>query len=230
MANPSNKTDGRAYLESQTKAQLIDRILIQEPQLYDSEEKYKKLFNEHISLKKQYDVLNRRYNKLSNEDLTKRILEFKARNLLPTTIREKLLLEGQEIELKFIKDVYNSELNLDLDLYYKQCVEKYLETIRINTTLYKQSSIEEINRLMSYAYELLDKADLEDVKQRMSIMDSISGYLEKRDKLMKNIDESGNKTEQDDILNESTENFKEHSKGIFTLYTNNIKTIGTGTI
>ena len=212
MANPSNKTDGRAYLESQTKAQLIDRILIQEPQLYDSEEKYKKLFNEHISLKKQYDVLNRRYNKLSNEDLTKRILEFKARNLLPTTIREKLLLEGQDIELKFIKDVYNSELNLDLDLYYKQCVEKYLETIRINTTLYKQSSIEEINRLMSYAYELLDKADLEDVKQRMSIMDSISGYLEKRDKLMKNIDESGNRTEQDEALNETTENFKETSK------------------
>lgn len=212
MANPSNKTDGRAYLESQTKAQLIDRILIQEPQLYDSEEKYKKLFNEYTLLKKQYDTLNRRYNKLSNEDLTKRILEFKARNLLPTTIREKLLLEGQDIELKFIKDVYNSELNLDLDLYYKQCVEKYLETIRINTTLYKQSSIEEINRLMSYAYELLDKADLEDVKQRMSIMDSISGYLEKRDKLMKNIDESGNKTEQDEALNETTENFKETSK------------------
>lgn len=212
MANPSNKTDGRAYLESQTKAQLIDRILIQEPQLYDSEEKYKKLFNEYTLLKKQYDILNRRYNKLSNEDLTKRILEFKARNLLPTTIREKLLLEGQEIELKFIKDVYNSELSLDLDLYYKQCVEKYLETIRINTTLYKQSSIEEINRLMSYAYELLDKADLEDVKQRMSIMDSISGYLEKRDKLMKNIDESGNKTEQDEALNETTENFKETSK------------------
>lgn len=212
MANPSNKTDGRAYLESQTKAQLIDRILIQEPQLYDSEEKYKKLFNEYTLLKKQYDTLNRRYNKLSNEDLTKRILEFKARNLLPTTIREKLLLEGQDIELKFIKDVYNSELNLDLDLYYKQCVEKYLETIRINTTLYKQSSIEEINRLMSYAYELLDKSDLEDVKQRMSIMDSISGYLEKRDKLMKNIDESGNKTEQDEALNETTENFKETSK------------------
>ena len=226
MANPSNKTDGRAYLESQTKAQLIDRILIQEPQLYDSEEKYKKLFNEHISLKKQYDVLNRRYNKLSNEDLTKRILEFKARNLLPTTIREKLLLEGQDIELKFIKDVYNSELNLDLDLYYKQCVEKYLETIRINTTLYKQSSIEEINRLMSYAYELLDKADLEDVKQRMSIMDSISGYLEKRDKLMKNIDESGNISEQDEALNETTENFKEQSKGIFTLLSSNVKVIG----
>lgn len=226
MANPSNKTDGRAYLESQTKAQLIDRILIQEPQLYDSEEKYKKLFNEYTLLKKQYDTLNRRYNKLSNEDLTKRILEFKARNLLPTTIREKLLLEGQDIELKFIKDVYNSELNLDLDLYYKQCVEKYLETIRINTTLYKQSSIEEINRLMSYAYELLDKADLEDVKQRMSIMDSISGYLEKRDKLMKNIDESGNITEQDEALNETTENFKEQSKGIFTLLTSNVKVIG----
>lgn len=229
MANPSNKTaGGRTYLDKNfTKEQLIERYLIQESQLLELEQKYNKAIKENLSLKKNFDTLNRKYNKLSNEDLTKRVLEFKARNLVPTAIREKLILEGQDIELQLIKDIYNSELDLDLDLFYKQCVEKYLETIRINTTLYKQSSIDEINKLLGYAYETLDSVDKEDAKTRMSIMDSISNYLEKRDKLMKNIDDAGNITEQDEALNETTENFKESSKNIIKLiYDNNIKVIG----
>ena len=227
MASPSNKTTGKTYLEKNfNKEQLIDRILMQEAQLFDSEEKYNKLFSEHSKLKKDYDMLNRKYNRLSNTDLTKRILEFKARNLVPTAIREKLILEGQDIELKVIKDVYNSELDLELDLFYKQCVEKYLETIRINTTLYKQSSIDEINKLLGYAYESLEAVDKEDVKIRMAIMDSISNYLEKRDKLMKNIDDAGNITEQDEALNETTENFKESSRNVIKLFSENIKVIG----
>ncbi|MGL5984228.1 MAG: hypothetical protein ACRCZ1_03065, partial [Cetobacterium sp.] len=137
MANPSNKTTGKTYLDKNfTKDQLIDRILLQEAQLMELESKNDKVGKDYIALKKAFDMLNRKYNKLSNEDLTKRILEFKARNLVPTAIREKLVLEGQDIELRLIKDIYNSELSLDLDLFYKKCVEKYLETIRINTTLY----------------------------------------------------------------------------------------------
>lgn len=227
MASPSNRTTGKTYLEKNfNKEQLIDRILMQEAQLFDSEEKYNKLFAENNKLKKDYDMLNRKYNRLSNTDLTKRILEFKARNLVPTAIREKLILEGQDVELKIIKDVYNSELDLELELFYKQCVEKYLETIRINTTLYKQSSIDEINKLLGYAYESLEAVDKEDVKIRMAIMDSISNYLEKRDKLMKNIDDAGNITEQDEALNETTENFKESSRNVIKLFSENIKVIG----
>lgn len=227
MASPSNKTTGKTYLEKNfNKDQLIERILLQEAQLMELEERASTQMKEYTVLKKNYDILNRKYNKLSNEDLTKRVLEFKARNLVPTAIREKLILEGQDIELKLIKDIYNSELSLDLELYYKQCVEKYLETIRINTTLYKQSSIDEINKLLGYAYENLEFVDKEDVKIRMSIMDSISNYLEKRDKLMKNIDDAGNITEQDEALNETTENFKESSRNIIKLVHDNIKVIG----
>ncbi|MGL5971000.1 MAG: hypothetical protein ACRCZ1_01000, partial [Cetobacterium sp.] len=120
----------------------------------------------------------------------------------------------------------NSELSLDLDLFYKKCVEKYLETIRINTTLYKQSSIDEINKLLGYAYENLEAVDSDDVKSRMSIMDSISNYLEKRDKLMKNIDDAGAMTGEDEALNETTENFKESSRNVIKLFSENIKVIG----
>lgn len=226
MANPSNKKSGQSYLSSLTKEELIKRLMAKEVRLLELEEDISKIMSEHSTLKKEYNALSRKYSKLSNEDLTKRILEFKARNLVPTAIREKLILEGQDVALNVIKDVYNSELSLDLELYYKQCVEKYLETIRINTTLYKQSSIDEINKLLGYAYENLEIVDQEDIRTKMAIMDSISSYLEKRDKLMKNIDDAGNLTEQDEALNETTENFKESSRNIIKLVHENIKVIG----
>lgn len=219
MANPSNKKTGQSYLSSLKKEELIDRLLAKEAVLMELEENNKKLLADYNSLKKEFNSLNRKYNKLSNEDLTKRVLEFKARNLVPTAIREKLILEGQDINLNVIKDIYNSELNLELELYYKQCVEKYLETIRINTTLYKQSSIDEINRLLGYAYENLQIVDQEDVRTKQSIMDSISSYIEKRDKLMKNIDEHQVDTEEENILNESMEEFKNFTANIFNFST-----------
>lgn len=226
MASPSNKTTGKSYLSSLNKDELINRLMNKEATILELEEEKTKLTNNYNALKKEFNSLNKKYNKLSNEDLTKRILEFKARNLVPVAIREKLILEGQDVSLNVIKDIYNSELNLDLELYYKQCVEKYLETIRINTTLYKQSSIDEINKLLGYAYETLDSIEPEDVRTKMSIMDSISSYIEKRDKLMKNIDEAGTLTEQDEALNETTENFKESSRNIIKLAYENIKVIG----
>lgn len=227
MATATTRLKGQTYLEkNNNKEQLAEKLVIAESKLLEAEEKHSKLYSDYIKLKKDYDTLNRKYNKLSNTDLTKRILEFKARNLVPTAIREKLILEGQDVELKLIKDIYNSELDLELELFYKQCVEKYLETIRINTTLYKQSSIDEINKLLGYAYENLELVEKEDVKTRMAIMDSISNYLEKRDKLMKNIDDAGNITEQDEALNETTENFKESSRNIIKLVHDNIKVIG----
>lgn len=226
MASPSNKTTGKSYLSSLNKDELINRLMNKEATILELEEEKTKLTNNYNALKKEFNSLNKKYNKLSNEDLTKRILEFKARNLVPVAIREKLILEGQDVSLNVIKDIYNSELNLDLELYYKQCVEKYLETIRINTTLYKQSSIDEINKLLGYAYEILDSIEPEDVRTKKSIMDSISSYIEKRDKLMKNIDEAGTLAEQDEALNETTENFKESSRNIIKLAYENIKVIG----
>ncbi len=166
MASPSNKTTGKSYLSSLNKDELINRLMNKEATILELEEEKTKLTNNYNALKKEFNSLNKKYNKLSNEDLTKRILEFKARNLVPVAIREKLILEGQDVSLNVIKDIYNSELNLDLELYYKQCVEKYLETIRINTTLYKQSSIDEINKLLGYAYEILDSIEPEDVRTK----------------------------------------------------------------
>ncbi len=50
-------------------------------------------------------------------------------------------------------------------------------------------------------------------------MDSISSYIEKRDKLMKNIDEHQTDLEEESILNESMEEFKNFTANIFNFST-----------
>lgn len=225
MASPSNKKSGASYLDSFTKTQLISKYIELTSQLTEVEQKAEKLDIENIHLKKQIETLNKKLDKFNTKDeIVKKILEYKARNLVPITIREKMLLEGFTVELSQIKNIYNGELSLENEAYYKKCLEDYIETIRINTKYYKQSSIEEINRLLGYAYENLEACDKEDLKMRMSIMDSISSYIEKRDKLMKNIDETSAMTEEEEIMNETFEEFKNSSDKIIQLI--NVKAIG----
>lgn len=227
MASPSNKKDGSAYLEKLKKGDLIKKVIATESKLMEEELNHESTLKELSTLQKQYSILQKKYNRVADEDLTKRVLEFKARNLVPTMIREKFLLENKDIPLKQIKDIYNMELNLELEAYYKKCQENYAETIRIDTKLYKQSSIDEINRLLSKSYELLEIVDKEDVKSTMSILDSINKYIATRDNLMKNIDDTSSITEQDELLNESTEDFKSNSSKIIKLFKENIKVIGS---
>lgn len=225
MASPSNKKTGASYLDRFTKAQLISKYIELTSQLTELEKGKEKIDIENMQLKKQIESLNKKIDRFSTKDeIIKKVLEYKARNLVPITIREKMLLEGFTIELSQVKNIYNGELSLENEAYYKKCLENYIETIRINTKYYKQSSIEEINRLLGYAYENLESCDKEDLKMRMSIMDSISSYIEKRDKLMKNIDEANEMTEEEEIMNETFEEFKNSSDKIIQLI--NVRAIG----
>lgn len=225
MAGPSNKKSGESYLQSFTKEKLIAKYIDLASHNTELEKDKASLEEEIINLNKKIEVLNKKVNKYNTKDeVVKKVLEYKARNLVPTIIREKLLLEGINTDLKVIKDVYNGELSLEHEAYYKRCVEDYIETIRIDTKYYKQSSIEELNRILGYAYENLDLCDKEDIKLRMSIIDSISTYIEKRDKLMKNIDETSTLSEEEEYMNQSFEDFKESSDKIIKL--TGIKVIG----
>lgn len=226
MASPSNKKDGSAYLASLNKSQLIEKTIDLASQITELESKIDKKDNEIFELTKKCEQLKKKCDRyFTKEEIVKKILEYKARNLVPITIREKMILDGfDKVTLEQIKTIYNGELSLEHEAFYKKCVEEYTETIRINTKYYKQSSIDEINRLLGYSYENLEICDKEDIKTRMSIMDSIASYLEKRDKLMKNIDEVSELSEEEEYMNQTFEEYKETSDKIIKLA--NVKTIG----
>lgn len=229
MASPSNKKDGTTYLEkSFNKSELINRCLEQEQTIIKLENEIKSLKNENALLKKNNDALTRKYDKVTTEDyVVKRILELRAKNYSPVIIRDKLKLQGIDKSLKNIKDIISSELSTELELYFSKCKQEYAESIKINTTYYHQSSIDEIQRLIDSAYEDLENCDEEDMGQRSKLRDSISNYLSKRDVLMRNISETTDMTEEEEKMNETFETYKDASdKIILKLSSTDIKVIG----
>ena len=214
MASPSNKDNGRTYLDKAfTKDKLIDRVLLQETQLFELEEKYNKLNVELTETKKALNLAKRKLDRLNTDDeLLKRILEFRARNYSTSAIVKKLDLEGFNVTLTQVKDLISSELSLEMESYYTECKNKYIESISINTNYYKQSSIDEFQRLIDSAYEDLENSEPDDIKMRDGLRNSIGGLIAKRDSLMKNIDESKETTEEDDLANEETKAWVEESE------------------
>lgn len=214
MASPSNRKDGSTYLDKFTKEQIIKRHLDLEAELMKLEEKHDKLISENAVLNKQFETVKRRYDKINtNEEIMKKILEYRARNYSPVIILEKLKLQGIEnYDIKKVKDLINGELSAEMELFYSKCVEAVTESIRINTTYYKQSSIEELQRLIDSAYEDLDNSEVEDIKTRDSLRTSISNLISKRDNLMKNIDESKGLDEEDEVANEATQEWIKQSE------------------
>lgn len=229
MASPSNRKTGSTYLEkSFTKEQLVNRCLDQEQQIIQYEDIIKELKNENATLKRNNDSLIRKYDKLTTNDfVVKKILELRAKNYSPVIIRDKLKLIGIDKDIKYIKDTISGELSTELDLYFSKCKQEYAESIRINTTYYQQSSIDEIQRLIDSAYEDLELCEADDIVQKSKLRDSISNYLSKRDTLMRNIDEASDISEEDEKMNESFESYKSATDDIIAkISVGNIRVIG----
>ncbi|MGL5962565.1 MAG: hypothetical protein ACRCZ0_11550 [Cetobacterium sp.] len=214
MAKPSNRTDGRTYLDKNfTKEKLIDRVLMQEAQLMELEEKYKKTVSELVESRKALNGVKRKLDRLNtDEELLKKILEFRARSYSTSAIVKKLELEGFDTNLLQVKDLLTADLSLDMEAYYSACKAKYIESISINTNYYKQSSIDEFQRLIDSAYEDLENSEPEDIKLRDGLRNSIGGLIAKRDSLMKNIDETKEVDLEDELADESTKEWAEESE------------------
>lgn len=220
MASPSNKKDGSSYLDSLTKPQLISKHIDLVSRFADLEKEKDKLESEVMQLKKQIDNLNKKLDKINTkEEIVKKILEYRARNYSPIFIRDKLKLDGIDYNLNTIKNILNSTLSTEMELYFNKCKQEYTESIQINTNLYKQSSIDEFQRLIDSAYEDLENCDVEDIKTRDSLRNSIGKLIAQRDVLMKNIDEASELDEEDTLAEEATEKWSNESEsGIINLY------------
>lgn len=225
---PSNKKDGLNYLTKNfTKDELAERCAkLQEEKAVETV-KFLELEKEFDVVKKELDNLKKQYKRLSiKKERVKMVLELKAMNKVPVEIRDRLALRGFDISLDEIKSVFFGDLNLEEQSYYQECVDKYIETIRINTKYYKQSSVEEQNKLLGYAYENLENHPKEDTLGIQKILDSISSMITKRDTLMKNIDEHKEETEEDKALSITTTDFKEMSDKIINIGAFKVKAIG----
>ena len=214
MANPSNKKTGKSYLKTFTKEDLIDRGINQAENIVELQNEIQALKAENASLVKENEVLQRKLNRVyTKEDTVKKILDLRAKNYSPVIIKDKLSLMGIDKSVKEIKDIINEELSPTLELYFNERKKEYAESIKINTTYYSQSSIDEIQRLIDSAYEDLEQCEQDDIVQRSKLRDSISNYLAKRDTLMRNVAEiKEEKNEEDKEAEERVKQWEQESQ------------------
>ena len=214
MANPSNKKSGKSYLKTFTKEDLIDRGINQAENIVELQNEIQALKSQNASLMKENETLQRKLNRAhTKEDVVKKILDLRAKNYSPVIIRDKLALMGIDKDAKEIKNIITEELSPSLELYFNERKREYAESIKINTTYYSQSSIDEIQRLIDSAYEDLEKCEEEDIIQRSKLRDSISNYLAKRDTLMRNVAEiKDERNEEDEEALERVKQWEQDSK------------------
>lgn len=228
MASPANKKDGKAFLAKFSKDELIEKAINLTAEITDLRDEKNKLEMEFLQLKKEKESLQRKLDKFNTSDeLIKKILSYRARNYSPVIIRDKLKLDGLDMPLEKIKDIISGELSTELELYFAKCKEEYIESIKINTSFYKQSSIDDFQRLIDSGFEDLENfSSIDDIKLRDSLRNTLGNLIAKRDALMKNIDENSTNVEEEELLTESFNEYKNSSEKIIQLFTNKVKVIG----
>lgn len=167
---------------------------------------------------------------LTDDGIIKKVLELRAKNYAPSLISEKLSYLGVEVSTNRVKDIVNSELSAEHELYLSQCKKAYEEAIKINSSVLKQTSIEEIQRLIDSCYEDLERLETDDIKLRSSLRIEVKGLINERNNLIKNID-SFIETQEDVEISDMLEEFEQESNNIINFKTTEgvkIRKVGGG--
>lgn len=92
-----------------------------------------------------------------------------------------------DVDIEKIKTICNNLDDLDNSfiLYYKEQVEAYEKSIKINPELLKENSLKTYEKLINDAFEDLSK--VETIEEKVKIRSEIKDLLDKRGNVFKNI-------------------------------------------
>ncbi len=168
--------------------------------LIETKNKQIKDLNEKVgNLKVETTVKN------SEENIIKKILSYYAKGYQFSLILEKLRFNAYDANLETIRRVC---LNIDdLDntyiLYYKEQVEAYEKSIKINPELLKDNLMQRYQLLINDASEDLSKTDSVDEKRKLR--EEIRGHMRELNAVLKNIVEDNS---EEATLNKEVEDIK----------------------
>lgn len=123
----------------------------------------------------------------TEEDIIKKILSYYAKGYQFSLILEKLRFNAYDVDIEKIKTICNNLDDLDngFILYYKEQVEAYEKSIKINPELLKENSLKTYEKLINDAFEDLSK--VETIEEKVKIRSEIKDLLDKRGNVFKNI-------------------------------------------
>ncbi len=150
--------------------------------LLENRNKQIKDLNEQIQRLKAEKFVNS-----TEEDIIKKILSYYAKGYQFSLILEKLRFNAYDVDIEKIKTICNNLDDLDngFILYYKEQVEAYEKSIKINPELLKENSLKTYEKLINDAFEDLSK--VETIEEKVKIRSEIKDLLDKRGNVFKNI-------------------------------------------
>ena len=150
--------------------------------LLENRNKQIKDLNEQIQRLKAEKFVNS-----TEEDIIKKILSYYAKGYQFSLILEKLRFNAYDVDIENIKTICNNLEDLDTSfiLYYKEQVEAYEKSIKINPELLKENSLKTYEKLINDAFEDLSK--VETIEEKVKIRSEIKDLLDKRGNVFKNI-------------------------------------------
>lgn len=150
--------------------------------LLENRNKQIKDLNEQIQRLKAEKFVNS-----TEEDIIKKILSYYAKGYQFSLILEKLRFNAYDVDIEKIKTICNNLDDLDNSfiLYYREQVEAYEKSIKINPELLKENSLKTYEKLINDAFEDLSK--VETIEGKVKIRSEIKDLLDKRGNVFKNI-------------------------------------------
>lgn len=209
-----------------TKTGLAEKFNLE---LHKKDDEIKQLQKEINNKEKKIRELERGISIYStDENTTKKILELRSKGYAPTKIYDRCLYVGIEIELNDIKNIVNNidELDSDLRLYYKECLEDYEKEIKINPQILKQTSLDEVKYLMDKTMESIEIA--EDNSEKDKYIKTYKDLLATKTNILKDVVlEQDVQGSESDVLDTTMKEYTENSNKIVKLAINpiDIKTI-----
>ena len=193
------------------------------------EERIRELELEIVDRDNTIKELRRGVNLLGTEDdIKKKILEFRAKMYSPVKIHECLQYIGIDVEVEAIKDIVNNidSLSSDLKLFYAECIDNYEKEIKINPQLLKQSSLDGVLFLIDESLQMIRECS--DNAEKDKYMKSYNEYIKTKTALLKDvvlgIDED--ETPINNYINSMSDDYEKQKKSIFKMQlSDNIKVI-----
>lgn len=133
------------------------------------------------------------YNK-TDKEVVKKILSLYAKGDAYSTISEKLKYNRMEADIETIKAICQNVEDLDAEMvyFYKEQVELYEKSIKINPDVLKDSMFQYYKMLANEA--ALDMTKVTDIEERRKLREEMNKHLDKLNGVLKNIVEDKNLT------------------------------------
>lgn len=150
------------------------------------------------------------YNK-TDKEVVRKILSLYAKGDAYSTISEKLKYNRMEADIETIKAICQNVEDLDAEMvyFYKEQVELYEKSIKINPDVLKDSMFQYYKMLANEA--ALDMTKVTDIEERRKLREEMNKHLDKLNGVLKNIVEDKNfevSKEVEDMKKEINDNFK----------------------